>query len=190
MNSTINIQSISDASYMAPEGCFFSRFHSHDTGPDKNGEIKLRLRFELEVPNSNGIPFMAGRFINPILVEGSELYWFLKPWLDEEGLSEFIESGADFDKLLGTTGWVRIEHRYTGRPKPFVFLESVTAERPESDSITVNVPKLIKPVIPTTSTKTVTQGNSAVVPVPATQTANASACPYCGAELNRFGPAR
>lgn len=172
---------------MAPEGCFFSRFHSHDTGPDKDGEIKLRLRFALDVPNSNGIPFMGGRTINPVLDEGSDLYWLLKPWLGEAGLREFIESGADFDKLLGTTGWSTMRHRYTGQPKPYVYLESVVPEKPESDSITVNVPRVVKAG---SNTATSTRNVASAVAAPGTKTATASTCPYCGAEVNRFGAVR
>ena len=190
MNNKLKLNRSEGHSYMSPEGCFFSRFHSHDTGPDKNGEIKLRLRYELDVPGSNGLPFMAGRTINPLLVEGSDLYWFLKPWIGEERLTELMVSGANFDTLIGTTGWATIEHIDNNQPKPYVYLESVVAERPESDSITVNVPKLVKAVMLTASTRTVTQAIPAAVPVERTITASASTCPYCGAEVNKFGSVR
>ena len=56
-----------EASYMAPEGFYLATLHTHAKGPNKKKEIKLRLRFELEVPKCSGVRFMAGRSFNPNL---------------------------------------------------------------------------------------------------------------------------
>ena len=190
MTHTTAIDGDEQFSYMAPEGFYPASLNSHAKGPNKKKEIKLRLRYELDVPKCSGVRFMAGRSFNPNLSEGSDLHWFLKVWLGEEKLNQFLKSGADFDLLIGERGIAEILHVYEKQPKPFVNLESMRPVRFVQDSVTVNVPRLVKADMPTASTRTVTQAIPAAVPVAETNTATASTCPYCGAEVNRFGAVR
>lgn len=179
-----------ESSYMAPEGFYLATLHTHTKGPNKKKEVKLRLRFELEVPKGGGVRFMAGRSFNPNLSEGSDLNWFLKVWLGEAKLNQFLESGADFDKLIGGRGLAEIKHIYDKQPKPFVNLESIRPVEDAQDSVTVNVPRLVKATIAGSNTATVTKSVPTVGYGPGTMTSTASTCPYCGAEVNRFGAVR
>ena len=190
MSNKIQIVGNDEPSYMTPEGSYLARLDSQDTGPDKNNEVKTRLRFELEVPDSNGIRFMAGRSCNPILAEGSDLHWFIKTWLGEEEFQRWLEAGADFNSLIGRFGIVEIKHVYGKHPKPFVKIASIRPVDAVEDGVTVNVPKLSKAARPTASTRTATQAIPVTVPVAGTMTATASTCPYCGAEVNKFGAVR
>lgn len=190
MSNKIKVVGNDEPSYMAPEGSYLARLDSQDTGPDKNNEVKTRLRFELEVPDSNGIRFMAGRSCNPILAEGSDLHWFIKTWLGEEQFQRWMEAGADFNSLIGRCGIVEIKHVYGKHPKPFVKIASIRPVGSVQDSVTVNVPKLVKAIIGKSNTSTCTKNLIPAVAAPGTMTATASACPYCGAEVNRFGAVR
>lgn len=179
-----------EPSYMAPEGFYLATLHTHTKGPNKKKENKLRLRFELEVPKCSGVRFMAGRSFNPNLSEGSDLHWFLKVWLGEEKLNQFLKSGADFDQLIGERGIAEIKHIYDKQPKPFVNLESMRPVDAVRDSVTVNVPKVVKATITASSTATASKSVPAAVPIAVAMTATASTCPYCGAEVNKFGAVR
>lgn len=186
-------QIVSDAgeiSYLTPEGKHQSLFLGVSEIQNKQGKQMLRVNIECKVAENRGIRFRAGRNFQPNLVEGSGLYWFLKVWLGKERLKKLIEDGANWDTLIGERGIAEIKHVYTEQPVPFVNIASMRPVYAVQDSVTVNVPKLVKVTTTATSTATVTKNVPAVVRVAETMTAPASTCPYCGTELNRFGPVR
>jgi len=75
-----------DVSFLPPEGKYPGRLVALKDMPltEAKPHPRIRLLFKLEVPNSGGITFMAGRNIPPNLSIGSDLYWFLKPWIGEK----------------------------------------------------------------------------------------------------------
>ena len=179
-----------EISYLTPKGHWPSIFLGVSTELNKENKTMLRMHFAHEVPNSNGVRFRSGRNFQPNLVEGSGLHWFTKVWLGEEKLKWFISTGADWNSLIGERGIGEIRHIQGTQAKPFVNLESMRPVGGAQDGVIVNVPRFTQAVTPTASTRTVTQAIPAAVPVERTITASASTCPYCGAEVNRFGASR
>lgn len=179
-----------EISYLTPEGHWSSTVLELSQKQSKQNAPGLRLTIGCEVPDSNGVRFRAGRNFQPNLVAGSNLHWFLKIWLGEERLRQFIDSGANWTSLVGERGIAEIRHIQGDQAKPFVNIESMRPLEAAQDSVTVNVPRLVKATTTTISTATVSSRVPAAVSGPGTMTATASTCPYCGTELNRFGPVR
>lgn len=179
-----------EISYLTPEGHWPSTVLELSEKQSKQNTPGLRLTIGCEVPDSNGVRFRAGRNFQPNLVAGSNLHWFLKIWLGEEKLRQFIDSGANWTSLVGERGIAEIKHIQGDQAKPFVNIESMRLLEAAQGSVTVNVPKLVKVTTTATTTATVTKSVPAAVRVAETMTATASTCPYCGTELSRFGPVR
>jgi len=150
-----------DVSFLPPEGKYPGRLVALKDMPltEAKPHPRIRLLFKLEVPNSGGITFMAGRNIPPNLSIGSDLYWFLKPWIGEK--MTMIEEAGNLLGLVNEEGLVTVKHIVTKHyPRPYVNVECVEPLNPvAAKTVTVLVPKFV-PVQPekanTVSTNTST----------------------------------
>lgn len=141
------ISSTEEISFLPPEGKYPGRLVSvKDLEPTEAKPNPLvRLLFELEVPNSKGVKFMAARNFRPNFSTGSSLHWFIQAWAGEK-VAKAVEMAGSLWGMINEQGLVTVKHvQGDGFSRPFVNIDKVEPLQPAlTKTVTVTVPKFVQ----------------------------------------------